>query len=47
MPDEIDPKDLIYHLHVMQKLEIAEAAIVAGDILDHDEVVRVMDAWPE
>jgi hypothetical protein len=47
MPDEIDPRDLIYRLYVKQKLEIAEAAVAAGDILDHDEVVRITDAWPE
>ena len=47
MPDEIDPRDLIYKLYLKQKVEAADAAVAAGDLLDHDEVVRITNSWPE
>ena len=45
MPDDIDADDLIYRLYLKQKLEAAEAAAEAGDIIPHDEVVRRSDEW--
>ena len=45
MPDEIDADELMYRLYLKQKVETAEAAAAAGDILPHDEVVRQSDAW--
>jgi hypothetical protein len=45
MPDDLDADDLMYRLYLKQKLETAEAAAAAGDILPHDEVVRQSDAW--
>ena len=45
MPDEIDADELMYRLYLKQKLESAEAAAAAGDIMPHDEVVRQSDAW--
>ena len=45
MPDEIDADELMYRLYLKQKLESAEAAAAAGDIMPHDEVMRQSDAW--
>ncbi len=45
MPDDIDADELMYRLYLKQKLESAEAAAAAGDIIPHDEVVRQSDAW--
>lgn len=45
MPEDIDADELIYRLYLKQKLETAEAAAEAGDIIPHDEVVRQSDTW--
>ena len=45
MPEEIDVDDLMYRLYLRQKLEAAEAAAEAGDLIHHDEVVRRSDEW--
>ena len=45
MPDDIDTDDLMYRLYLRQKIEVAEAAAEAGDVIPHDEVVRRSDAW--
>lgn len=45
MPDEIDVDDLIDRLFLLAKIEASEAAAAAGDVLSHDEVVRLSDEW--
>ena len=45
MPEDIDTDDLMYRLSLRQKLEAAEAAAEAGDIIPHDAVVRRSDEW--
>ena len=45
MPEEVDVDDLIYRLYLKQKLEAAEDAVKAGDLIPHDEVVRRSDEW--
>ena len=40
MPDNIDPDDLMYRLYLRQKIEVAEAAAEAGDVIPHEAVVR-------
>ncbi len=47
MPDEIDPNDLTYWLYLKQKLEAAEADVAAGNVVDHEEVMRLIDSWRE
>jgi hypothetical protein len=47
MPDDLDAKDLIYRFYVLQKVELGEAALAAGLVLEHEEVVRVIDEWRE
>ena len=47
MPGEIDADELIYRLYLKQKLETAEAAVAAGDIIPHEEVVRLTGEWHE
>jgi len=45
MPDDIDTDDLMYRLYLRQKIEAAEDAAEAGDVIPHDEVARQSDAW--
>ena len=45
MPDDIDPDDLLYHLYLKRELEIAEGEVARGDVLPHDEVVRLSREW--
>ena len=45
MPDDIDTDDLLYRLNLRQKLEAAEEAAEAGDVVPHEEVVRRSEAW--
>ncbi len=45
MPEDIDTDDLLYRLSLRQKLEAAEAAAEAWDVIPHDEVVRQSDKW--
>ena len=45
MPDDIDPDDLMYRLYLRHKIEAAEEAAEAGDVVPHDEVVQRSDAW--
>ena len=45
MADDIDLDDLLYRLYLKQELKTSEAAIVAGDVLTHDDVVRLSDEW--
>jgi predicted transcriptional regulator len=45
MPEEVNVDDLIYRLYLKQKLEAAEAAAKAGDLIPHDEVVRWSGEW--
>ena len=40
MPEEIDADELIYRVYLRQKLEASEAAVEAGKVLSHEEVVR-------
>ena len=45
MPDDIDTDELMYRLYLKQKIEAAEAAAHAGDLLPHAEVVGRSDQW--
>ena len=45
MPDDLDPEELIYRVYLKEKLEASEAAAAAGDVLSHEEVVRLTDEW--
>jgi hypothetical protein len=45
MPEDIDVDDLIYRLYLKQKIEAAEVAAEAGDLMPHDEAVRRSDEW--
>lgn len=45
MPDDIDTDDLMYRLYLRQKIEVAEDAAEAGDVMAHDEMLRLSDAW--
>ena len=45
MPEDIDADELMYRLYLKQKLETAEAAAEAGEIIPHDEVMRQSDMW--
>ena len=45
MPDEIDVEQLMYHLYVIRKIELGEAAVAAGDVLWEDEVEQEIESW--
>ena len=45
MPDDIDTDDLMYRLSLRHKIEVAEDAVEAGDVVSHEEVMRRSDAW--
>lgn len=45
MPDEIDIEELIYRLYVREKLELAEADIVAGRTFSTEEVRAQAAEW--
>ena len=45
MPEEIDAEELIYRVYLRQKLEASEAAVKAGKVFSHDEVVRRSEEW--
>ena len=45
LPEEFPPDELMYRLYLKQKVDRAEAAATAGDLLTHEEVVRLSDEW--
>ena len=45
MPEEIDAEELIYRVYLRQKLEASEAAVKAGKVFSHEEVVRRSEEW--
>jgi hypothetical protein len=45
LPDEIDTEELIYRLYVKEKLDRAEAAVQAGEVVPHAEVIRISETW--
>jgi predicted transcriptional regulator len=45
MPDEIDTEDLMYRLYLKAKIDAGEADIAAGDVVSHEEVVRLTEEW--
>lgn len=44
-PDEVDIEELMHRLYLRAKLERADAALAAGDVLTEDEVDRRSEAW--
>jgi predicted transcriptional regulator len=45
MPDDLDPEELIWRLYLKEKIERAEAAVAAGDVVSHAEVEKMIDEW--
>ena len=45
LPEEIDPEQLMHELYLKAKLERAEAAVVRGEVIEHDEVARRSREW--
>lgn len=45
MPEEFDAEELLYRLYVREKVERAEAAVAAGRVLTHEEMVREIASW--
>ena len=46
-PEEIDPEQFMHELYLKVKLDCAEEAVVAGDVLSHEEVVKRSREWSE
>ena len=47
LPDQVDPEQLMHELYLKAKLERAESAVAAGDVISHDEVVKRSREWFE
>jgi len=47
LPDQIDLEQLMHELYLKAKLERAEAAVTAGDVIGHEEVVKRSQEWFE
>lgn len=45
LPDELDPEEVMYRIFLREKLEAAERAAAAGDVLTQDEVEAQSDEW--
>ena len=45
LPDAFDAQELLYHLYVLHKIEVGEAALQAGDLVPHADVAREIDEW--
>ena len=45
MPEDIDADELMYRLNLRQKLEASEAALEAGQVFSHEEVVQRSEEW--
>ena len=45
MPDKVDIEELMYRLYLKEKLERAEAALAADDVLTEEEVDRLSEEW--
>ena len=45
LPDEIDVDDLMDRLHLLKSIEAGERAATAGDVLTHEEVIRLTEEW--
>jgi len=45
MPEEINTEELIYRIYLNEKIKASEAAAAAGDVLPHDEVIKLSDEW--
>ncbi|MEI8372880.1 MAG: hypothetical protein WCJ35_08605 [Planctomycetota bacterium] len=45
LPDPLDPEQLMYELYLKTKIDRAEQAIVRGEIVNHEEVVRRSQEW--
>ena len=47
LPDQIDLEQLMHELYLKAKLERAEAAVAAGEVVSHEDVVRRSQEWFE
>jgi predicted transcriptional regulator len=45
LPDDFEIEELMYRLYIKAKVEEAEAAILAGDVMPHEEVEKLFDHW--
>ena len=44
-PDEVDVHDFSYRLGLIEKIEIAERQIAAGDVYSHEEVKQILKEY--
>ena len=47
LPDDVSMDRVLYHLYVLSKVEEGLAAVEAGDVKPHEEMVREMREWFE
>ena len=44
-PDEVDVDDFSYRLCLIEKIEIAERQIAAGDVFSHEEAKQMLKEY--
>jgi predicted transcriptional regulator len=46
LPDDCSIEDVLYHLYVVQQIELGRADVDAGRLISHDEVaLRLRTKW--
>ncbi len=46
LPDTVDIEDVMYRLYLLQKIEIGDAAVKAGNTATHEEALkRLSKKW--
>jgi predicted transcriptional regulator len=45
LEEDVTFDDILYELHVLQKIEEGRSDVEAGQTVDHDEVKNRLDQW--
>ncbi len=45
LPDDADIDEIMYRLHVIDKLRKSREAVEQGQIISHDELLREIESW--
>lgn len=45
LPDDADIDEIMYRLHVIDKLRKSREAVEQGQVISHDDLLREIEAW--
>ena len=45
LPDDVSFDDIMYRLFILTRLDQARREAEAGDVVEHEEVERLMEQW--